>query len=971
MDQAKLCSFREIEKWVQHLFLSHDRSQPPGFAAVTLQQIIECDKQMFIRASNNLVGNVQAEPGAKETPLDKELQTLRTSPELLPYLMPMQTKAAVKPSPNPNQPTKRLQEHGKGYPNKYRKGKGKGKSSSKGKSKGSGLDLPPGCVAKTPEGKPLCFAFNRGVCGYKGTGPRTWHTPEEFVAKALMVTHPMDNTSVSSVTLEAIQFVVGTDPRLVEIERKKNLLKAKIRAKQLEKQEQDFHESLAAPVQKVVKGKKLLLWKQLLEELDYDDLGVIPFMTQGVPLVGAHDHPEVYPIKIKPAALTEGELRDNARYSRRALIARRPQTEEPGFAAHLVETASEEKDLDFLEGPFRSEEEVTNYLGHSNWRVIRRFVIQQGQKLRPIDDGLEAQINAAYTSTIRLDLQDADYVIAMVLELSRWPGMKWCGKTLDLSKAYKQLPILPDHRDLAVVHFKDESGAPVFYVPNSLMFGSTAAVFAFNRVSRSLWFLINRYLKIPSAVYFDDFPMFAPRDSAPAADETVSDFLDLLGWKHDRTGPKGRPFEFSFDVLGLTLDLAAIPRGGGLVLKNKEGRVEKICQKVEEVKLKGSLSLTDAQELHGLLNFATGYFAGRFLKYACFKIFALVSKDGHRSSGLQRWCEDVLTLLRAAQLRTIPLNIDTRTVVIFTDGSWESDVAGVSGHPPGDPRPGHPQTCLSNPSVSVRLASEICPRSATTSAFPLERVSSGRAYWHWVVLSELFDLGIDVVMAVSETAAGSATAARDTTPMLADYEVVFTVPVWFSPEKGLKLQDLLPWFDIELGFEASEVIFAVSLPYKSHQCPPLSELSSLWAPWDHPLSEDHQVHFLLTDRTIWQQMRTIIGEQAIDLMDEVVLHDNRLQTHLHVHFIAGTSILYHVGMLYDRIKELHSNHEQRIRNLEAAQRADHSRLGVCAETIATQYPALAGPLGLLLTAEDLDENSGPSGPQAPEMTTRP
>eukprot|EP00435_Cladocopium_sp_Y103_P067333 s421_g29.t2 len=226
-------------------------------------------------------------------------------------------------------------------------------------------------------------------------------------------------------------------------------------------------------------------------------------------------------------------------------------------------------------------------------------------------------------------------------------------------------------------------------------------------------------------------------------------------------------------------------------------------------------------------------------------------------------------------------------------------------------------------------------------------------------------------MAVSETAAGSATAARDTTPMLADYEVVFTVPVWFSPEKGLKLQDLLPWFDIELGFEASEVIFAVSLPYKSHQCPPLSELSSLWAPWDHPLSEDHQVHFLLTDRTIWQQMRTIIGEQAIDLMDEVVLHDNRLQTHLHVHFIAGTSILYHVGMLYDRIKELHSNHEQRIRNLEAAQRADHSRLGVCAETIATQYPALAGPLGLLLTAEDLDENSGPSGPQAPEMTTRP
>lgn len=30
MDQAKLCSFREIELWVQHLFLSQERSQPQG-----------------------------------------------------------------------------------------------------------------------------------------------------------------------------------------------------------------------------------------------------------------------------------------------------------------------------------------------------------------------------------------------------------------------------------------------------------------------------------------------------------------------------------------------------------------------------------------------------------------------------------------------------------------------------------------------------------------------------------------------------------------------------------------------------------------------------------------------------------------------------------------------------------------------------------------------------------------------------
>jgi hypothetical protein len=142
-----------------------------------------------------------------------------------------------------------------------------------------------------------------------------------------------------------------------------------------------------------------------------------------------------------------------------ALENRRPQTDAPGFAEHLEETASEEVSLRFLEGPFSSPSEVTEVLGHDNWRIMRRFVIEQGAKLRPIDDGLEAQLNSAHTSTIRLDLQDADYMVGKAKELD------WVGKTLDLSKAYKQLPILPSHRDLAVVFFRGSRGCPRYYIP--------------------------------------------------------------------------------------------------------------------------------------------------------------------------------------------------------------------------------------------------------------------------------------------------------------------------------------------------------------------------------------------------------------------------------------------------------------------------------------------------------------------------
>lgn len=97
---------------------------------MTLQQIIECDKQMFIRASNNLVGRLQAEPGVAVTPLDKEIQLLRTSPELMPYLMPMPIKATPKPANTPK-PDKRVAADASDRPTKYQKGKGKGKGKGK------------------------------------------------------------------------------------------------------------------------------------------------------------------------------------------------------------------------------------------------------------------------------------------------------------------------------------------------------------------------------------------------------------------------------------------------------------------------------------------------------------------------------------------------------------------------------------------------------------------------------------------------------------------------------------------------------------------------------------------------------------------------------------------------------------------------------------------------------------------------
>lgn len=189
--------------------------------------------------------------------------------------------------------------------------------------------------------------------------------------------------------------------------------------------------------------------------------------------------------------------------------------------------------------------------------------------------------------------------------------------------------------------------------------------------------MLNTYLKIPSACYFDDFPLFSPTSSAERTDAQVSEFLNLLGWRHSQTGAKGLPFAESFDVLGFTLNLDQLKEGGGLILENKPGRVDKMKQKIFQVKENGIVKLHEAQELHGLLNFACGYFAGRQLRYACQRIFGFVEQGRSGGEPLRVWCDELLTLLEQSKPRCIPRVPKIHSILIFTDGSYESHVGGL------------------------------------------------------------------------------------------------------------------------------------------------------------------------------------------------------------------------------------------------------------------------------------------------------
>ena len=158
MDLAGLASFDVTECWTQFLFTQLLREQPKGFSKITLQQLLDCDKPLFIQASHITMGRLSADPQGKK-PLDETLLKLKDATEILQYLTPLPSHRAHDPPPSADsRPSKVARTE------QPSKGKGKGGSGGPGPR----AQLPDGCVTHDDDKRPLCFAYQSGKCKFKG-----------------------------------------------------------------------------------------------------------------------------------------------------------------------------------------------------------------------------------------------------------------------------------------------------------------------------------------------------------------------------------------------------------------------------------------------------------------------------------------------------------------------------------------------------------------------------------------------------------------------------------------------------------------------------------------------------------------------------------------------------------------------------------------------------------------------------------
>ncbi|CAE7340979.1 unnamed protein product [Symbiodinium sp. CCMP2456] len=416
----------------------------------------------------------------------------------------------------------------------------------------------------------------------------------------------------------------------------------------------------------VQEDKCLALFRELVNETKFPDQDVCQFMEEGVSLVGVEPSSALFPSRPKPMRATPEQLDSQAVWRRRVLLAKPPQILRDEELEILNSETEDECRLGFLEGPFPDEAAVTKRLGTEEWSPSQRFLLFQGEDRKPrvIDNLRDSGVNASFGSTSHLQMHDIDFVTAVAMFVADvwsrhdevrvllssgevlsgpWhPDSKkaeWAGRCFDLSKAYKQVPVLEESLKYAVIAMPGRDRQWTFYLARGLPFGGSGSVFAFNKISRALWHIAVEKLRLVTSVFVDDFPTPDLMQTSSSASDSFSRLLTALGWTH---------------------------------VANKEGRSDRIQALADRMCQDGEDLRQLATSLHGLLNFASGFTLGSSLKPIARTCSRIASRPASFGAEAIKQMNDLLkATLSSWRPRKLHMTDPRKPVILYTDGSYE------------------------------------------------------------------------------------------------------------------------------------------------------------------------------------------------------------------------------------------------------------------------------------------------------------
>ncbi|CAE7037204.1 unnamed protein product [Symbiodinium sp. CCMP2592] len=518
--------------------------------------------------------------------------------------------------------------------------------------------------------------------------------PEEFMQKASESCHPRSMGSVLPAplndTLESLDKLGDAEVSALRARVIKEWLHL---ATSLSSNEAELKASMHPDVREITASKRILLWEALLKKYDYPDQCVSSLLKEGVPLVGHAPISGVFKPKFKPMQATPKQVREDSKVFREK-VKNSLKPQDPALAAEVCSKTEKEREAGWIVGPMCESSLCDGIL------VSRRFGIQQGQKVRCIDNLTSSGVNLAVQAYEAPQPQSTDVVASTCLRLlesiKKRAGkvlFKILGKAFDYTAAYRQMPVHPDTAWAAYVCFvHPDTNERVYFRMKAMPFGSAMAVYAFLRISHSLWFLGAKALLLPWSSFFDDFVTFATTGCCASAEAAVTSMFKLLGWAFAESGEKANDFSECFQALGIMVDLRAC-LDGTISFKNTAKRVSEIKTFVGKVLESGRLPHHEALRLRGRCQFADSQIFGRTGK----KCLGLITAhaygfDDAISRELRASLEKFLLRLEVGAPRLIKI-LEGGSWHVYTDASYEPGagnsfcgLGGVLVDPTGVPR---------------------------------------------------------------------------------------------------------------------------------------------------------------------------------------------------------------------------------------------------------------------------------------------
>ncbi|CAE7914447.1 unnamed protein product, partial [Symbiodinium necroappetens] len=225
------------------------------------------------------------------------------------------------------------------------------------------------------------------------------------------------------------------------------------RAKELEERELALHASLPEHVKHILKGKRLLLWKEMIAEYGLPDTTLVDDMMAGFPLSGWLPQSHAFPKHIKRPEFSLDTLRLLSEGLNKQTLDQMSMKQD----AELEAATWEETEAELQHGWIFEAPTV-----ESDFRVYaRRFGISQGGKTRVIDDCSCCGLNATVGTVEKFVVHAIDRMAAMLayaLGLSTDANMMYVNRPGHVKPSAVVLNALP----FGAIGKKAPEFAPVF-----------------------------------------------------------------------------------------------------------------------------------------------------------------------------------------------------------------------------------------------------------------------------------------------------------------------------------------------------------------------------------------------------------------------------------------------------------------------------------------------------------------------------